>query len=195
MHMAWSRLANRNRILAVRRQFFPTLIPVTNSALLAQEHQDPKDFQETLKDAQLRCQRICEQEKLGTVTDTELTTQFSAISFTEVLCGLHPWSVGITGTAQDLCTEAVIAVLWWINFVCAGECGMVLSNELYDVDLTFECPHCDHRLVRKGSRFALLSSYKCPGCGRNVRINYDDKVKLFDKHKYLAGPVSAKSSA
>jgi DNA-directed RNA polymerase subunit RPC12/RpoP len=59
------------------------------------------------------------------------------------------------------------------------------SKQLYATELTFACPHCSHKLVKKGSWFARASGFKCAGCGRKVRISYEDKVRLFDGYVHL----------
>jgi hypothetical protein len=51
--------------------------------------------------------------------------------------------------------------------------------------LIFCCPHCGHALVRKGAWFQTVRGFKCGGCWRMLRLTYDDKVALFDKHAHL----------
>jgi transposase-like protein len=63
---------------------------------------------------------------------------------------------------------------------------MPLSNLLRCVDLTFNCPHCGHPLLKNGSWFMSAPGFKCLGCHRQVRITYTDKVALFGKHTRLA---------
>ena len=59
---------------------------------------------------------------------------------------------------------------------------MPLSDSLRYVDLTFDCPHCDHPLIKSGTWFQSVGCFKCEGCQREVQLTYDDKVALFDKH-------------
>ena len=59
---------------------------------------------------------------------------------------------------------------------------MPLSDSLRYVDLTFNCPHCGHALVKSGAWFQSVSHFKCEGCQRDVQLTYDDKVALFDNH-------------
>jgi hypothetical protein len=63
---------------------------------------------------------------------------------------------------------------------------MPLSNKLLDVDLTLECKHCGHLIIKNGGWFSVAHHFKCEGCNRYVRIVYDEKVALFKKHAHLA---------
>lgn len=59
---------------------------------------------------------------------------------------------------------------------------MSLSANLFDVLLTFGCPHCGRALIKKGSWFKSAARFRCAGCQREVRIGYEDKIRLFAKH-------------
>jgi DNA-directed RNA polymerase subunit RPC12/RpoP len=63
---------------------------------------------------------------------------------------------------------------------------MALSARLRHVDLTLECKHCGHSLIKNGDWFVTAARFKCERCEREVRITYSDKVALFDKHSHLA---------
>lgn len=63
---------------------------------------------------------------------------------------------------------------------------MPLCNELRDVVLTFVCRQCGRQLLKKGGWFMGAHSFKCEGCGREVRLSYDDKLVLFANHVHLA---------
>lgn len=63
---------------------------------------------------------------------------------------------------------------------------MPLSGNLRLVDLTFNCPHCGHALVKTGGWFQAVADFKCNECKRRLRLTYDDKVALFKKHAHLA---------
>ena len=41
-------------------------------------------------------------------------------------------------------------------------------------------------LIKKGSYFKLVRTLKCATCGHAMHWTYDDKVKLFDKHRHLS---------
>jgi hypothetical protein len=62
---------------------------------------------------------------------------------------------------------------------------MPLSDDLRDVPLTFHCPHCGYALIRKGRWFKSVSRVKCGGCRREIRMTYDNKIKVFAKHALL----------
>ena len=64
--------------------------------------------------------------------------------------------------------------------------AMPLSDSLRSLNLTFNCPHCDYALVKKGVWFQTVRGFKCEGCQRMLRLTYDDKVALFDKHAHLS---------
>jgi len=60
---------------------------------------------------------------------------------------------------------------------------MPLKKQLFKMILTHTCPHCGHKLRRKGSWFATKSmGYRCPACDRDVEMNYSTKIALFDSH-------------
>jgi transposase-like protein len=62
---------------------------------------------------------------------------------------------------------------------------MPLSRALLHVLLRHACPHCGHELERKGSYFQTVGHYRCETCEGQVRIGYEDKVELFEKHAHL----------
>ncbi|SDR58272.1 hypothetical protein SAMN05519103_06066 [Rhizobiales bacterium GAS113] len=59
---------------------------------------------------------------------------------------------------------------------------MTLSSKLADVPLTFECAHCGLALSKKGSWFKSARRFTCAGCQREVRLTYDDKIRIFAQH-------------
>jgi hypothetical protein len=61
---------------------------------------------------------------------------------------------------------------------------MPLSAGLRNIKLTFCCSRCGHALVRRGL-VPNVRGFKCEGCQRVLRLTYDDKVALFDKHACL----------
>jgi uncharacterized protein YlaI len=63
---------------------------------------------------------------------------------------------------------------------------MPFSLALANLILTYPCPHCEHKLQKKGSYFQTVGHYYCTECQGRVNITYDDKVKLFDAHAHLA---------
>jgi hypothetical protein len=58
-----------------------------------------------------------------------------------------------------------------------------LSRDLFTVLMRCECPHCGHSYARNGSWFNSIRNYFCPRCRRQVRLTYQDKLKLFGKYK------------
>ena len=63
---------------------------------------------------------------------------------------------------------------------------MALSARLRNVDLTLLCKHCAHLIVKKGSWFITVSTFKCDNCKAELQLTYSDKVALFAKHAHLA---------
>jgi hypothetical protein len=59
---------------------------------------------------------------------------------------------------------------------------MPLSGRLLHENLTFHCPHCDFAIIRSEGWFQTVGRYRCRACDREVRLTYDDKLALFDKH-------------
>ena len=55
--------------------------------------------------------------------------------------------------------------------------------------MTFECPLCDHPVIKSGIWFSTVGRFKCEGCQREVQLTYDDKVALFDKHARVREPT------
>jgi transposase-like protein len=47
---------------------------------------------------------------------------------------------------------------------------MPLSFSLLSVDLTFECPACNHALVKSGAWFQVVGRFKCEGCQRALAL-------------------------
>lgn len=62
---------------------------------------------------------------------------------------------------------------------------MPLSTGLRDKPLTFNCPHCGRATVKNGGWFQTIGRFTCRGCERTVRLTYDDKLALFQKHAHL----------
>src|SRR3978361_453222 len=56
---------------------------------------------------------------------------------------------------------------------------MTLSAILLTVEMTFECPHCGHTLVKTGNWFQTIGRFQCKGCQDAVRLSYKDKLALF----------------
>ncbi|WP_095203364.1 hypothetical protein [Mesorhizobium carmichaelinearum] len=59
---------------------------------------------------------------------------------------------------------------------------MPLSDELRDVPVEFHCPVCSYPTVRKGSWLKTIGSFKCDGCETKVRIGYEEKLTIFERH-------------
>ncbi|RAZ88539.1 hypothetical protein DPM33_23760 [Mesorhizobium hawassense] len=65
---------------------------------------------------------------------------------------------------------------------------MSIPQSLNDADLRFECPRCQHPIVRKGSWFKSVATFKCAGCQTALRLGYPAKLRLFEKHKQSTSP-------
>lgn len=59
---------------------------------------------------------------------------------------------------------------------------MPLSDELRDVPVEFHCPVCSYPTVRKGSWLKTIGSFRCDGCETQVRIGYEEKLTIFERH-------------
>jgi len=59
---------------------------------------------------------------------------------------------------------------------------MRLSLEFNDTRVALTCPVCSHTFVKKGSWLRTISRYKCDGCGSKVRIGYEEKLAIFERH-------------
>jgi transposase-like protein len=64
---------------------------------------------------------------------------------------------------------------------------MPLSDRLRDVDLTFNCPHCGHALLKPGKWFKSANRFKCRACQADIRLTYSAKVALFARYDSRAG--------
>ena len=107
----------------------------------------------------------------------------------------RPWR-GVAaheGTAPACCSSSTAfrlsrnsASLLWPSF--AGHAyapkgnKMALSPKLYSVDLALICPHCDHVLIKPGRWFKAAKRFKCEACKHEIRLNYSDKLALFQEY-------------
>ena len=57
-----------------------------------------------------------------------------------------------------------------------------LSQDAQDIFMTHRCPRCGHATTRQGSSFRSIRHYDCSACGEQVRLTYNDKLKLFREH-------------
>ena len=62
---------------------------------------------------------------------------------------------------------------------------MPLSITLRTIDLTFECPRCSHAFVNTGNWFMTIGRFTCEECRCEIRLTYDDKLALFERHAHL----------
>lgn len=60
---------------------------------------------------------------------------------------------------------------------------MPISDDMNDMVLKLDCPYCSRPIVKKGSWFKVISSFKCAGCGTLVHMGYPDKLALFERHR------------
>ena len=60
--------------------------------------------------------------------------------------------------------------------------AMPLSGVLTHVLLTRPCPHCGHKLEKKGSWFQAIARYQCEGCYRPLAMTRDARIELFEAH-------------
>jgi hypothetical protein len=56
---------------------------------------------------------------------------------------------------------------------------MPLPLDLFDVTLRYSCRHCGCIVEREGKWFFRLRQYTCSSCKQQVRVSYDDKLKIF----------------
>jgi transposase-like protein len=63
-----------------------------------------------------------------------------------------------------------------------------LTQDAQDIIMTHRCPHCGHCTTRQGSSFRTIRHYQCSACGKQVRLDYRDKLKLYGA--YAAAPES-----
>lgn len=63
---------------------------------------------------------------------------------------------------------------------------MGLAKDLSNVALTFHCPDCSYPAVRKGSALRTIAHFRCHGCNAKVRITYQQKLAIFEKHRLSA---------
>ncbi|CDX22223.1 conserved hypothetical protein [Mesorhizobium sp. ORS 3324] len=59
-----------------------------------------------------------------------------------------------------------------------------IPDELRHVAMTFECPLCNHAIIKKGSWFKTIGTFKCDACGNRIRLGYEDKLALFENTKH-----------
>lgn len=62
-----------------------------------------------------------------------------------------------------------------------------IPDSLNHKTLKFECPKCRHPIIRKGSWFKVIATFKCPNCNEGLRLGYPEKLRLFEKHMRLSG--------
>ena len=55
-------------------------------------------------------------------------------------------------------------------------------TSLFRLALTYHCPTCRHPLTKLGGWFTAIGRFNCDGCGRFVRLSYDEKLRLFHEH-------------
>jgi endogenous inhibitor of DNA gyrase (YacG/DUF329 family) len=59
---------------------------------------------------------------------------------------------------------------------------MGLPPELLHAEISMDCPHCAHSMIRSGYWFKTVQVIKCPKCSTEIEWGYQQKVALFDKH-------------
>jgi hypothetical protein len=57
-----------------------------------------------------------------------------------------------------------------------------LSQDAKDIFMTHRCPRSGHGKTRQASSFRPIRHYQCSACGEQVRLTYNDKLKLFREH-------------
>ncbi len=63
---------------------------------------------------------------------------------------------------------------------------MSISDELRDVSIQYDCPTCRRPIVKTGSWFKSVSTFRCEACGTQVRLGYSTKLALFQSHRQSA---------
>jgi hypothetical protein len=61
-----------------------------------------------------------------------------------------------------------------------------ISDELRDASLRYECPNCHKPIVRNGSWFKAVSTFRCDACKTKLRLGYSAKLALFERHAKAA---------
>lgn len=64
---------------------------------------------------------------------------------------------------------------------------MSISDELRDASLRYECPNCHRPIIRNGSWFKAVSTFRCEACKTKLRLGYSAKLALFKQHGRAAG--------
>lgn len=59
---------------------------------------------------------------------------------------------------------------------------MTLATELMGVEMTLTCPYCGFANIRNGIGFRCIQHLVCGGCSLPIRMNYNDKLALFDRY-------------
>lgn len=67
---------------------------------------------------------------------------------------------------------------------------MPIPHDLQDSYLTIACTRCEQPINRKGSWFKVIATFRCPACNTEMRLGYDDKLRIFESYKHLAGDPS-----
>lgn len=65
------------------------------------------------------------------------------------------------------------------------EALLPIPDSLNDQNLRFDCPRCRHPVIRKGSWFKVIATFRCPGCKAALRLGYPEKLRIFEAHKQL----------
>jgi hypothetical protein len=71
---------------------------------------------------------------------------------------------------------------------------MPLSLDLRDIPIEFRCPICSHPTARKGSWLITIGRFKCEGCRATVRIGYEEKIAIFERHRINRDPQQRSGS-
>jgi predicted RNA-binding Zn-ribbon protein involved in translation (DUF1610 family) len=59
----------------------------------------------------------------------------------------------------------------------------------HDVYLQHKCPQCGTGRANTERWFYAIASYTCEGCGKKVRVTYDEKLRLLGDRKVAVAPM------
>jgi DNA-directed RNA polymerase subunit RPC12/RpoP len=67
---------------------------------------------------------------------------------------------------------------------------MVLSSQLAETEMSYECTDCGFSIVRKGSWYKCVQYITCPQCSVVLPWGYEQKLKLFARYEPTKSPGS-----
>jgi predicted RNA-binding Zn-ribbon protein involved in translation (DUF1610 family) len=68
---------------------------------------------------------------------------------------------------------------------------VTLDLSLENALLKYNCPVCDHAMIKKGSWFRSVSKFRCPECKERVFLPYPEKIEIFRQYGLYPAAVEA----